>query len=80
MAVAFETMVGSFRRLRDFILHDLSLIVGAPTGGNYAAVLVVTAACEALGRLRFATESGGQSIFWHIPAPCKLASYSKSFI
>jgi len=63
MAVAFETIAESFRRLRAYILHDLSLIISAPTGGNYAAVLVVTSACEALGRLRFGTESGGGRFF-----------------
>ena len=63
MAVAFETIAESFRRLRKFVLHDLELIVSEATGGNYAAVLLVTSACEALGRLRFGTESGGNLLF-----------------
>lgn len=69
MAIPFKTIDESFRNLRAFILHDLELIVSRPKGGNYAAVLLITSACEALGRLRYGTEDGGGSFFRYYLLP-----------
>jgi hypothetical protein len=56
MAPPFATIERDFQRLRGFVLNDLDRIVGAETGGNFAAVALVLVACEALGQLRY----GGQ--------------------
>lgn len=63
MTVLYEDVAGSFSNLRSFLLNDLDLVVTQPIGGNYAAVLLVTSACEAVGRLRYGKRSGGELFF-----------------
>ena len=69
MAVPYETIKESFETIRNFILNDLNRIVSQPTGGNYAAVLLIMTACETLGRLRYASASGGGFFFGEFLLP-----------
>lgn len=63
MAISYQAIEKDFRNLRDFILNDLELILSHQTGGNYSAILLITAACEAVGRLRYGARNGGGHFF-----------------
>jgi hypothetical protein len=73
VAVDYRDIAESYERLRTFLLQDLELIVSRDTGGNYSATLLTMTACEALGRLRYGTESGGSKFFkeYVLPATWK---------
>lgn len=78
MAISFNKIEKEFRELRDFILNDLNLILAQRTGGNYSAMLLITAACEALGHLRYGTKSGGQRFFAEYLLPTNWQTVGKS--
>ncbi len=58
----FDAIKDDFTELRDFFVNDLRILLQSPIGGNYAAVLVTTTACEVLGPLRF--ENNGERTFF----------------
>jgi len=45
----FDGIKEEFLELRDFILKDLRILLESPVGGNYAAALLITTACEVVG-------------------------------
>jgi len=59
VAVKFDDIKGDFLELKGFVLSDLEIITSAPRGGNYAATLLITTACEALGTVRYGKKDGG---------------------
>ncbi len=63
MSIPFSAVEGDLQQLRKFVLNDLEKIVRQPKGGNYAAVAVITCACEAFGRLRYGKRDGGRDFF-----------------
>jgi hypothetical protein len=58
----FDSIKEEFYELRDFILVDLRILLGSPAGGNYAAALLITTACEVVGPLRY--ENNGEREFF----------------
>lgn len=62
MVSEFTEIKDAFSELKDFILNDVKIISESPVGGNYAATLVITTACEVLGPLRF--ENSGEKNFF----------------
>ena len=60
MTISFDSIKNDFYELRDFILNDLELLVSLPRGGNYAAALLITTACETIGRLRYKAGDGSE--------------------
>lgn len=78
MAVEFDKIKDDFRELEAFVLNDLGIITNAPKGGNYAAVLLITTACEALGALRYGRKDGGLDFFTNylLPEPWRVVSKS----
>ena len=61
MANTYDDIKDDFEELRDFFKNDLRILIQSSVGGNYAAVLVATTACEVLGSLRF--ENNGEREF-----------------
>ena len=57
-----------FIRLRDFVLNDLDRYVTQPEGGNFAAVALVMASCDALGSLLHGRDSGDRILARCLPA------------
>jgi hypothetical protein len=57
-AESYDDIKNDFEELRDFFKNDLCILIQSPTGGNYAATLVATTACEVLGPLRFENNGG----------------------
>jgi hypothetical protein len=78
VATTFESIKDDFSELRNFVLHDIELIRSAPVGGNYAAVLLVVTACEAVGTLRYGKKDGGLDFFRAYLVPEKWRYVSKS--
>jgi hypothetical protein len=64
--------------LEGFVLTDLGIITNAPKGGNYAAALLITAACEALGTLRYGKRDGGVEFFENYLLPKQWRVVSQS--
>jgi hypothetical protein len=60
------------------VLTDLDLIVQQDNGGNYAAVLLVMTACDAVGRAVFESASGGARFFRDYMLPAEWHSVAKS--
>ncbi len=58
----FSDIESDFKELRKFILNDLDILLRSPVGGNYAAALIITTACEVLGPLRY--ENNGEREFF----------------
>jgi len=54
----FDGIKEEFYELRNFILGDLRILLDSPVGGNYAAALLITNACEVIGPLRY--ENNGE--------------------
>lgn len=48
MVLEFDEINEYFLELKAFVLNDLGIITNATIGGNYAAALLITTACEAL--------------------------------
>jgi hypothetical protein len=71
VAVSYDEIRDRFDTLRRFLLDDLDLVVTQPVGGNYAAVLLITAACDAVGRLRYGTRAGGEPFFAEYLLPAR---------
>jgi hypothetical protein len=63
MSVAFDTIRAEVEELIANLAHDVALVAALPKGGNYAAALLITTACEALGSLRY-PQNGGW-LFFH---------------
>src|SRR5207253_713989 len=78
MAIDFENIRKDFEELQGFVLTDLEIITRAPTGGNYAAALLITTACEALGTLLYGTDSGGTDFFANYLLPPRWRPVAKS--
>ncbi|MBB3189315.1 hypothetical protein [Halomonas cerina] len=78
MAVEFGKIKDDFIELEAFVLNDLEIITNSTKGGNYAAALLITAACEALGTLRYGRKDGGQEFFenYLLPEPWRAVSKS----
>lgn len=78
MAVEFDNIKDDFLELETFVLNDLGIITNATKGGNYAAALLITTACEALGTLRYGRNDGGQEFFanYLLPEPWRAVSKS----
>ena len=78
MAVDFNEIKDDFLELEGFVLTDLGIITNAPKGGNYAAALLITTACEALGTLRYGKKDGGVDFFenYLLPGPWRMVSKS----
>jgi hypothetical protein len=78
MAVEFNEIKDDFLELEGFVLTDLGIITNAPKGGNYAAALLITTACEALGTLRYGTKDGGIKFFesYLLPEQWRVVSHS----
>ena len=70
-----HSRIASFR---DNVFNDLKILTSRRKGGNYAVGLVVTAACEALGRLRFGTADSGRKFFVARMLPSKFHPVQKS--
>lgn len=60
--MSFDLIEDDFYELRDFILNDLKILLKSPKGGNYAAALLVTTACDVLGKLKYKS-GGGEQFF-----------------
>ncbi len=78
MAVEFKEIKDDFLELEGFVLTDLGIITNAPKGGNYAAALLITTACEALGTLRYGKKNGGADFFKNYLLPEKWRVVSRS--
>jgi hypothetical protein len=78
MAIEFEDIRKDFEDLQGFVLTDLAIITSVPTGGNYAAALLITTACEALGLLRYGTDNGGTDFFANYLLPPSWRPVAKS--
>jgi hypothetical protein len=78
MASQFSDIKDDFTELRHFILNDLGIITNASEGGNYAAALLITTACEALGTLRYGKRDGGADFFKEYLMPGKWQPVVKS--
>ena len=78
MTVEMEKIEDDFQELKAIVLNDLGIITNAAKGGNYAAVLLIATACEALGTLRYGRKDGGQSFFenYLLPEPWRVVSKS----
>jgi hypothetical protein len=50
----------TFTRLRDFVFTDLGRLIDQRGGCQFAVVTLVTAACDALARLRYGKDQGHQ--------------------
>jgi hypothetical protein len=80
VAVAFNEIKDDFLELQGFVLTDLGIITNAPKGGNYAAALLITTACEALGTLRYGKKDGGVDFFENYLLPGQWRMVSKSIL
>jgi hypothetical protein len=69
--VRMSTVVPSINQLRAFVLHDLEVIGRQQEGLNYAAVLVVASACDALGTLRYGKRHAGGRFFAEYMLPAE---------
>lgn len=78
MAVEFNKIKDDFLELEGFVLNDLGIITDAQKGGNYATVLLITTACEALGMLRYGKKDGGVDFFENYLLPEQWRVVSKS--
>lgn len=78
MVVEFDTIKNDFLELEAFVLNDLGIITNSPKGGNYAAALLITTACEALGTLRYGRKDGGVEFFANYLLPERWRVVSKS--
>jgi hypothetical protein len=78
VAVEFNEIKDDFLELEGFVLTDLGIITNAPKGGNYAAALLITAACEALGTLRYGRKDAGVDFFENYLVPEQWREVSKS--
>jgi hypothetical protein len=78
VAVTFGKIEEDFSELSGFVLNDLKIIMAAPKGGNYAAVLLVVTACEAVGMLRYGKKDGGSEFFRNYLTPNKWKSVANS--
>lgn len=70
----WDAIEETFTRLRDFVFTDLSRLVGQKHGGNYAVVALVTAACDALGRLHYGRDTGDRVFQRCLPEEWKPAA------
>jgi len=69
-AISYNDIKDDFEELCGFFKNDLRILIKSRTGGNYAAALVATTACEVLGPLRF--ENNGERNFFRkylLPEP-----------
>lgn len=64
-------MKGRLNTLRTFVLHDLEVMGRQDEGVNYAAVLVILSACEALGALRYGRDNAGATFFQEYLLPAQ---------
>ena len=78
MAVKFDDIRADFLELKGFVLSDLEIITSAPGGGNYAAALLITTACEALGTVRYGKKDEGVDFFRDYLLPEKWRPVGKS--
>lgn len=78
MAVEFNQIKDDFLELEGFVLNDLGIITNVPKGGNYAAALLITTACETLGTLRYGKKDGGVDFFENYLLPERWRVVSKS--
>ena len=78
MAVKLDDIKSDFLELKGFVLSDLEIITSAPKGGNYAAALLITTACEALGTVRYGKKDGGLDFFRDYLLPEKWRPVAKS--
>ena len=62
MSICFNDIKDDFCELRDYILNDLRILLESPVGGNSAAALLITTACEVVGPLRY--ENSGEREFF----------------
>ncbi len=62
MAVPFEEIADDFSKFRNFILNDVCQIVSRESGGNYAAVALITCACDAVAQLRYGSKNAGERV------------------
>jgi hypothetical protein len=54
----WEAIEKSYTRLRNFVLTDIEGFARNSTGGNFGLVVLVVAACDALGRRCYGGDSG----------------------
>lgn len=78
MAVEFNEIKDEYLELERFVLTDLGIITNDPKGGNYAAALLITTACEVLGTLRYGKKDGGVDFFENYLLPEQWRVVSKS--
>ena len=64
VTATYNDIKDDFEELRDFFTNDLRILIQSSVGGNYAAVLIATTACEVLGPLRF--ENNGEREFFRM--------------
>jgi len=59
MAPTFEQIDSEVKKIRNYVFHDLELIVKQQTGGNYAAIAIMLCACDLFARLRYCRRDEG---------------------
>jgi hypothetical protein len=66
MAVPYETIRAEVERLRDYVTHDLDLLIRQDVGGNYLAASLITCACDAIAYLKYGRRNRGDLFFTEI--------------